>query len=461
MKMWNSIFAGAALAGMTIGSGLSHGASFTPLGDLDGGSVFSQPRGVSNDGTVVVGLSSGSSGTEAFRWTTSTGMVGLGDFPEGSANSQARGVSADGSVVIGTGNKTDFVNEAFRWTESSGLVGLGDLPGGTTGSEGWSVSADGTVVVGQSVATGPNIHAFRWTQASNTMTDLSTLFGGSFGSWANKVSGDGLVVVGGSNSSPGNQAFRWTQGGGMVGLGDLTGGDYSSEAFGVSFDGSVVVGQSSSGSGETQAFRWTQADGMVGLGDLPGGLVSSSAKGISADGSIIIGFGTPTNFARAFIWDASHQMRNLQDVLVNDYGLGASLTGWTLHEASAISADGNFIVGYATNPDGAIEGWLVSLAPSSPTLGGDYNGNGIVDAADYTVWRDHLGQSVTLFNDTTPGSVTQADYNVWKSNFDNHAGSGSGANAAVPEPTTLLMLLAGTLAICSRRCQMGRNLINV
>ncbi len=93
-------------------------------------------------------------------------------------------------------------------------------------------------------------------------------------------------------------------------------------------------------------------------------------------------------------------------------------------------------------------------------LAGDYNGNGIVDAADYTVWRDHLGQSVTLFNDTTPGSVTQADYNVWKSNLGNHAGSGSGANAAVPEPTTLLMLLAGTLAICSRRCQMGRKLIN-
>jgi probable HAF family extracellular repeat protein len=213
----------------------------------------------------------------------------------------------------------------------------------------------------------------------------------------------------------------------------------------------VVVGQSSSGSGETQAFRWTQATGMVGLSDLPGGLVNSSAKGVSADGSIIVGFGTPTNFARAFIWDATHQMRNLQDVLINDYGLGASLTGWTLHEASAISADGKFITGYATNPTGGIEGWLVNLAASSPTLDGDYNGNGIVDAADYSVWRDHLGQSVTLPNDTTPGTMTQADYDVWKANFGNHAGSGSGAGAAVPEPTSLTMLVVGVLTIFSRR----------
>ena len=30
---------------------------------------------------------------------------------------------------------------------------------------------------------------------------------------------------------------------------------------------------------------------------------------------------------------------------------------------------------------------------------GDYNDNGIVDAADYTVWRDHLGQSFALSNE--------------------------------------------------------------
>jgi T5SS/PEP-CTERM-associated repeat protein len=78
---------------------------------------------------------------------------------------------------------------------------------------------------------------------------------------------------------------------------------------------------------------------------------------------------------------------------------------------------------------------------------GDYNDDGIVDAADYTVWRDHLGQSVTLPNDTTPGTVTQADYDFWKSHYGNHAGSGAGATAAVPEPASALLLFAAWLLL--------------
>lgn len=53
---------------------------------------------------------------------------------------------------------------------------------------------------------------------------------------------------------------------------------------------------------------------------------------------------------------------------------------------------------------------------------GDYNNNGIVDAADYTLWRDNLNTSATLPNDTTPG-VTQNDYNVWKANFGSSGSS--------------------------------------
>jgi hypothetical protein len=72
-------------------------------------------------------------------------------------------------------------------------------------------------------------------------------------------------------------------------------------------------------------------------------------------------------------------------------------------------------------------------APSSG-VAGDYNNNGRVDAADYTVWRDNLGASNVLPNDSTPGLVTVDDYNVWKSNFGLMAASGVGTGAAVPEP---------------------------
>src|SRR5262245_25705618 len=53
-----------------------------------------------------------------------------------------------------------------------------------------------------------------------------------------------------------------------------------SSALDVSADGSVVVGVSDFGSGP-EAFRWTEAGGMVGLGDLPGGDFWSLAWGVS------------------------------------------------------------------------------------------------------------------------------------------------------------------------------------
>ena len=48
---------------------------------------------------------------------------------------------------------------------------------------------------------------------------LGDLPGGAFISAANGVSADGAVVVGFSNSASGGEAFRWTSGGGLVGLG--------------------------------------------------------------------------------------------------------------------------------------------------------------------------------------------------------------------------------------------------
>ena len=87
---------------------------------------------------------------------------------------------------------------------------------------------------------------------------------------------------------------------------------------------------------------------------------------------------------------------------------------------------------------------------------GDYNGNGVVDAADYTVWRDTFGSTTDLApnGDNTgasAGKIDQADFTFWKIKFGTHFGSGSGANAAVPEPTTAWMLLAGILTMCCRR----------
>jgi hypothetical protein len=73
-------------------------------------------------------------------------------------------------------------------------------------------------------------------------------------------------------------------------------------------------------------------------------------------------------------------------------------------------------------------------------LAGDYNGDGRVDAADYTAWRDHFGAPAgTLPNDVDGGMIGQPQYDTWVANFGNTApeGGGSIGNAAVPEPDTL------------------------
>ena len=80
---------------------------------------------------------------------------------------------------------------------------------------------------------------------------------------------------------------------------------------------------------------------------------------------------------------------------------------------------------------------VVPLAPNP--LAGDYNYNGVVDAADYTMWRDALGSTIYIAADGDGnGTVEPADYGVWKQNFGNTlpppaagVGSGSAAAAAV------------------------------
>jgi hypothetical protein len=54
---------------------------------------------------------------------------------------------------------------------------------------------------------------------------------------------------------------------------------------------------------------------------------------------------------------------------------------------------------------------------------GDYNDNGTVDAADYTVWRNRLGGASSLPNDNTAG-VGPDDYARWKTNYGQTVGNG-------------------------------------
>ena len=133
----------------------------------------------------------------------------------------------------------------------------------------------------------------------------------------------------------------------------------------VSADGSVVVGWGDTPAGSKQAFRWTLGGGMVGLGDLSGGIFLSEATDVSADGAIVVGSSNSVLGTEAFIWDSTNGMQELDQVLVD---LGLDLTGWTLEEARAISADGFTVVGYGTNPLGQTEAWIATIPEPSTAL---------------------------------------------------------------------------------------------
>ena len=136
-----------------------------------------------------------------------------------------------------------------------------------------------------------------------------------------------------------------------------------------------------------------------------------------------------------------------------------SLADWALITAATYGDD--YTLSYLTS--GKLNGYTLLTVGTLPRLPGDYNGNGTVDAADYSVWRDHLGQTFTLPNEdpgTTPGQVTAEDYEFWKSHFGQTAGSGSGLPSAasqsvVPEPSTVMLLIlaaASALIMHNRVC---------
>lgn len=94
-------------------------------------------------------------------------------------------------------------------------------------------------------------------------------------------------------------------------------------------------------------------------------------------------------------------------------------------------------------------------------VAGDYNGDGIVNAADYVVWRDTLGSHTDLRanGDNTgasAGVIDQADYVYWKTRFGNTSGSGSAtAAAAVPEPNMFALLIAAVVTLNCGRPKRG------
>jgi hypothetical protein len=133
----------------------------------------------------------------------------------------------------------------------------------------------------------------------------------------------------------------------------------------------------------------------------------------------------------------------------------ANGNSWQIITAGGISLNfGSVTAGYTVQQQGN----NLMLFFGTPTLAGDYNGDSIVNAGDYTTWRRAMAGGGTLLNETASiGVVDQADYDAWRANFGATNGPGSGAAAAiaaVPEPG--IAMLFAWVGVSTFWLQQGR-----
>lgn len=141
---------------------------------------------------------------------------------------------------------------------------------------------------------------------------------------------------------------------------------------------------------------------------------------------------------------------------LNSSPLGPAAVGFANAGDGLLTNFGLYEFGGLLGPDsGLLKLEMEYMELRTPVLGlpGDFNNNHIVDAADYTLWRDHLGATEgTLLNGNgNGGTIDQTDYDLWKTNFGMTNGAGALSAASVPEPGTFAMLVLACFGLFAGR----------
>jgi hypothetical protein len=401
-----SLAGNLAMANYNVGS---HSATMY----IDGaGSALTQTNDLSNGPTFIrVGSDQNSSaaiyiGTLISGGTLNTGTAGLY-------------INATGAVIVGSGSTTGTLNANGDVTVDGGLLRV------FSGSP-------------FNLASGKSLHI-----KGGGTADFKSF----------NINGSSVDFVTGSLSYVGNL---------LVGIGGPLGADLQLDASRhVSLTGTTSVDNS---------HTLVLAGGALHTGSLTNngtiyissGVFTTGTATISSNGTLEIGIdGTirNTNYG-AFV--ASGSINLAGTLIVNTGFFYFSTVGDAFDILDWGTRTGTFssvqlpplLAGQAWDTSQLYTTGVISVVAAAG-VPGDYNGNGIVDAADYTVWRDHLGQTFALPNRSVAntGPIAAADFTFWKSQFGQHAGSAAAdnGNVAVPEPATLWLFLAGILTMCSRR----------
>jgi T5SS/PEP-CTERM-associated repeat protein len=211
--------------------------------------------------------------------------------------------------------------------------------------------------------------------------------------------------------------------------------------------GTLAPGYSAGSTTITGSYE-QQADATLAI-EIGGTTPGSGYDQVNVSGSVILGGELQLAMLDGFLPDAGDAFTILEST-------GGQISDVFTNVASGqrlptVDGLGSFLVHYG--PGSAFDSDQIIL--SAFTITGDYSGNGIVDAADYTVWRNTLG---SVGNDLAAdgngdGSIDAGDYQIWKVHFGQTAIGGLGAitNAAVPEPATLLLTILAAACCCALR----------
>lgn len=270
--------------------------------------------------------------------------------------------------------------------------------------------------------------------------------------------------------------------GGLVGLTKTGGGKWivtANNTYGGATTvsaGTLLINGSHSGNGLT-----TVAGGTLGgTGTLAGGLTVASGGHLAPGQSVgTFNVGGAVIFDTGSILDFELGAPGTSDKLNSTLSGGLTINGGTVHLTNAgglaaglytlidytgalVGTVDNFVLGSVPGGFGfdlVDTGSLINLTVSAaPTNDADFNNDGVIDAADYIVWRKFNGgpgtQATGDANDD--GNVNATDYGIWQDTFGEPAPGGGGVGGSVggtvPEPGTLsLVLLAIVGTLCKPR----------
>ncbi len=207
------------------------------------------------------------------------------------------------------------------------------------------------------------------------------------------------------------------------------------------------------------ASGWVSIDGNLGAGEI----IALHSTGTSVARENNVDLTTTVETFNVISFNANETSSNLPtvnapiqagEVIYSDQDIG-SARGAAAYDESVAAGTTNYSWNIGnSNPninyrriDAAA---FAVVADLGGTIPGDFNNDSMVDAADYTVWRDNLGGNRDLLPagsaTSDMGTIDATDYELWRSNFGEPSAS-IVLSAVVPEASSLVLLLAGTLTV--------------